>query len=101
MLLLLLLYGSYSWYGIQRDACWTIALDYCVGRAKVVVTPSPAAVHQPHTHTVTAGKKATAWSMAAIVSLLLYCCTLFVGCEAEQVFLQQKQTPLVLILLCA
>ena len=41
--------------------------DCCIERVNVVVARSPAAVHQPHTYTVT-------WSTAAVVSLLVYCC---------------------------
>ena len=62
-------YASCTWYEIRR-----CVFDCGTGHENDVAVRSPAAVHQPHTYTVAAGTNAGAWSTAAVVPLLLYCC---------------------------
>ena len=63
--------ASFIWHEIRR----CVFHCCCVGGENVIVVvrSPPAAVHQPHAHTVT-GTKARAWSTTAVVPLGLYYC---------------------------
>lgn len=71
----------------------------------VVVRSPPAALHQPHTYTVTRTKPRV-WSTAAVVPRLPYCCCtvavlrypklfyIYCGCEAQRMLQKQHATLL-------
>ena len=74
---------------------------YCIGRVKCCGSMSCCCAPVTHTYTVTTGTKVRAWSAAAVASLLLYCCIVYLLLRGWTAAFTKKNTPLFFIDLCA